>query len=156
MAETEAARTDMRRTRILIVEDNPDDEALLLRQLKKAQLDQHVMVIADGKVAVEYLNGGAAHDEQIIALFLDLNLPKISGLHILEQVRANERTRALPVIVMTSSNSPQDLERCHQLGVSCYVQKPITFATFSKAIADSFHSARVITDTTSLRMSGVE
>lgn len=146
----------MRQTRILIVEDNPDDEVLLLRQLRKAQLDQHVKVISDGKEAVEYLNSTDRHGDEILALFLDLNLPGINGLHILERVRANPRIRGLPVIVMTSSNSPEDLERCHQLGVSCYVQKPITFATFSKAIADSFQSSRVITDTTSLRMTSVE
>ena len=149
---------DMRQTRILIVEDNPDDEALLLRQLRKAQLDQHVKVISDGQQALDYVihHHNNTQGEELIALFLDLNLPKINGLRILEQVRSHERTRDLSVIVMTSSNSPEDLEKCHQFGVSCYVQKPVTFATFSKAIADSFHSSRVTTDTTSLRMTSVE
>jgi CheY-like chemotaxis protein len=128
------------KTRILIVEDNSDDEAILMRQLKKAQLDQHVKVISDGKNALEYLTDGNPASKELIAVFLDLNLPSLSGLQLLEKVRAHEPTRNLPVIVMTSSNSPTDLGKCQKLGVSCYVQKPITYATFTKAVADSFHA----------------
>jgi CheY-like chemotaxis protein len=130
---------ETQKTRILIVEDNADDEALLMHQLQKAQLHQHVKVIADGKVAVEYLTDNDSRGDELIAIFLDLNLPSMNGLHVLEKVRSHDRIRHLPVIVMTSSNSSTDLEKCRQFGVSCYVQKPITFATFAKAVADSFH-----------------
>lgn len=136
---------ETQKTRILIVEDNADDEALLMRQLQKAQLHQHVKVIADGKAAVEFLTDNDSRCDELIAVFLDLKLPSISGLHVLEKVRSHDRTRNLPVIVMTSSNAPTDLERCRQLGVSCYVQKPITFATFTKAVADSFHAPKTQT-----------
>ncbi len=128
------------KTRILIVEDNPDDEALLMRQLQKAQLDQHVRVISDGQAALDYLTDGHSAGENLVAIFLDLNLPSLSGLQLLERVKTHDGLKHLPVIVMTSSNAPSDLEKCQKLGVSCYVQKPVTFTTFTKAVADSFHS----------------
>jgi CheY-like chemotaxis protein len=151
-----SAQMDTPTARILIIEDNPDDEELLLHQLRKAHLDQHVKVISDGRSAIEYLRETGSRNEEIIALFLDLHLPIVSGLQVLEQVRLNEQTSDLPVIVVTSSNSPEDLEKCHRLGVSCYVQKPITLTTFSKAIADSFNASRSMIDPTSLRMTSVE
>ena len=125
------------KTRILIVEDNPDDEALLIRQIKKAQLDEQVKVIRDGRQALDFLMLSEA--EHLVAMFLDLKLPSLSGLHLLEKLRALSRSRHLPVIVMTSSNSPADLQKCEALGVSSYVQKPVSFTAFSKAIADTFH-----------------
>ena len=132
---------ELPKTRILIIEDNPDDEFLLLRQLRKAGLDQHVKVLADGKAAIEFIENAKAPCDDLIALFLDLKLPSMSGIHVLECVRANPRTSKLPVIVMTSSNSNEDLEKCRQLGVSSYVQKPVTFSTFTKAVADTFHTS---------------
>jgi two-component system response regulator len=128
------------KTRILIVEDNPDDEALLMHQLRKAQLHQHVKVIGDGQAAFDFLTATDSRCEELVAMFLDLQLPSMSGLDLLEKVRSHDRIANLPVIVMTSSNSPADLEKCQKLGVSCYVQKPVTFTTFSKAIAESFHA----------------
>lgn len=130
---------DAHKAHILIVEDNPDDEALLMRQLNKAGLGQHVKVIDDGKVAIDFLTAPDAPISELIAIFLDLRLPHMSGLQVLEKIRANDPTKNLPVIVMTSSNAPTDLEKCKKLGVSCYVQKPVTFTTFTKAVADSFH-----------------
>ena len=131
---------DTQKRCILIVEDNTDDEALLMRQLRKASLDKYVKVIDDGKLALAFLTEHTPSGEELIALFLDLNLPGVSGLEILEKIKSQDRTRNLPVIVMTSSNSPQDLEKCREYGVSCYVQKPVTFANFTKAVADSFHA----------------
>ena len=128
------------KTRIVIVEDNAADLALLMRHLKKAKFDKHVKVISDGKAAFEWLSGGDQPGKDLIAVFLDLSLPSISGLRVLEMIRSNEGTRHLPVIVMTGSVDPEDLNKCRQLGVSCYVQKPITVATFTKAVADIFHS----------------
>jgi two-component system response regulator len=126
-------------TRILIVEDNVDDAELLLRQLEKAQLHQQVRVIAHGGIALDYLTDAQAECENLIAVFLDLNLPDVSGLQILEGIRSSERTRHLPVILMTSSNAPSDMERCRALGVASYVNKPVSFFAFTKAVADIFH-----------------
>lgn len=125
------------KSRVLIVEDNSDDEALLLRQLTKAGFAKNVRVIHNGKHALKFLHSGE-HD--LIAVFLDLHLPEVNGLEILEKVRGHEHLKTLPVIVMTSSNHPDEIARCHRLGVNGFVQKPITFSTFSKAIADTFHS----------------
>ena len=125
------------KTRILIVEDNPDDGALLMRQLRKAQLGEQIKMIGDGRQALDFLM--LAEADHLIAIFLDLKLPTLSGLSLLEKIRTDDRRRHLPVIVMTSSNSPKDLESCKALGVSSYVQKPVTFTAFSKAVADTFH-----------------
>ena len=134
------------RTRILIIEDNPDDEILLLRQLKKAKLDEHVKVIADGARALRFLTDPTQKCENLVAVFLDLQLPTLGGINLLEAIRADERLRHLPVIVMTSSNVPEEMERCRQLGVSSYVQKPVGFSAFAKAVADSFHTRRTAAD----------
>ncbi len=128
-------------TRILIVEDNADDEILLLRQLKQSHLHQQVRVISDGGVALDYLTDAQSESEGLIAVFLDLNLPTVTGLQLLEGIRANERTRHLPVILMATSNTPDDLNRCRELGVSAFVNKPISFTAFTKAVADTFHSS---------------
>jgi CheY-like chemotaxis protein len=127
------------KTRILIIEDNPDDQDILLWQLRKAGLQQHVKMISDGKEAVEYVLRPDTRCEDIIAVFLDLKLPSLDGLRVLEEIRKGDLTRSLPVIVMTSSNKPSDLEKCQQMGVSSYVQKPVTFEVFQKVIADKFH-----------------
>jgi len=127
--------------RVLVVEDNADDRALLLRQLRKAGMADHVKFISDGKEALHFLTGGelAAEASHLIALFLDLNLPSLSGLDLLRALRQEDRFRATPVIVMTSSNNPRDLEECRRLKVANYVSKPVTFDAFSKAVADVFH-----------------
>ena len=130
------------KTRILIIEDNPDDGALLMRQLKKAQLGEQVKMIGDGRQALDFLM--LAEADHLIAIFLDLKLPNLSGLLLLQKVRADDRRKHLPVIVMTSSNSPKDLESCKELGGSSYVQKPVTFTAFSKAVADTFHRSNSI------------
>jgi two-component system response regulator len=126
--------------RILIVEDNPDDEALLMRQLKKAELAEHVKTIHDGKKALDYL----IEAQNLAAVFLDLKLPRLSGLKVLEAMRANERTANIPVIVMTSSNAPEELEVCRKLGVASFVPKPLTFTSFAKAFADNFQTRRSV------------
>ena len=123
-------------TRILIVEDNFDDGELLLRQLDKVGLGSQVRIIEDGEDALTFLQSAL---NEIVAVFLDLQLPRLSGLGILRRVRADERFRTLPVIIMTSSNNPVEIEECSRHGVAGFVQKPVTYAAFSKAIADTFH-----------------
>ena len=126
--------------RILVVEDNGDDEALLMRQLAKVQLHTQVKVINDGGAAFAYLSDENQQAEELVAVFLDLQLPIFTGEQLLEVIRSQERTRHLPVILMTSSNSPEEIERCRALGISSFVAKPITFSTFANAVADTFHA----------------
>jgi two-component system, response regulator len=128
---------------ILMIEDNPDDEALLLRQLKKAELERHIKVIHDGGKALEYLMDERFKCEDLAAIFLDLHLPTIDGLQLLEAIRSESRLEKIPVIVMTSSNAPEEMEKCRELGVSSYVNKPVTFSSFAKAFADTFQDRRV-------------
>src|SRR5277367_7100627 len=120
---------------ILMIEDNPDDEALLLRQLKKAELERHIKVIHDGGKVLEYLMDERFKCEDLAAIFLDLHLPTIDGLRLLEAIRSESRLERIPVIVMTSSNAPEEMEQCRELGVSSYVNKPVTFSSFAKAFA---------------------
>ena len=122
-----------------MIEDNGDDELLLLRMLKKARLDSHIEVVRDGQKALDHLTDHESKAEDLVAVFLDLNLPSITGLRLLAHIRSDDRLRHLPVIVMTSSNSPEDLQECQRLGVSSYVQKPLSLASFTKAIANIFH-----------------
>ena len=126
--------------RVLVIEDNPDDCELLLRQLRKSGMDSHVKFIADGREALNFLTGPQAPTpESLIAILLDLRLPSLSGLELLRLLRTRDNFRNVPVTVMTSSNDPNDLEECRKLNVVNYVSKPITFGSFSKAVADVFH-----------------
>jgi two-component system response regulator len=126
--------------RVLVVEDNADDRELLLRQLRKTGMADHVKFISDGREALSYLTPVPDPvGDELIAIFLDLNLPTLNGLELLRLLRKGERFHSTPVIVMTSSNDPEDLEECRRLKVTQYVSKPVTFSSFSKAVADVFH-----------------
>lgn len=125
--------------RILIVEDSEDDEALLMRQLAKVGLHTQVKVITDGGAAFAYLSEEKHGAEKLVAVFLDLQLPTFTGEQLLTTIRSQDRTRHLPVILMTSSNAPDEIERCRTLGISSFVAKPVTFLTFTNAVADTFH-----------------
>lgn len=113
-----------------------------MRMLKKAHLDTHVQVVRDGKAALNRLTHSEAKIEDLVAVFLDLNIPTINGLQLLGMIRANADLAHLPVVVMTSSNSPEDMEECKRLSVVSYISKPLTLSTFTKAIADIFHLPR--------------
>jgi CheY-like chemotaxis protein len=127
--------------RVIVIEDDADDRESLLRQLKKGGMADHVKFIVDGQEALDFLTGPDAPivAEELIAIFLDLKLPSLSGLELLRCLRVSTKLRNLPVIVMTSSNDPKDLDECRRLNVIGYVAKPVTFTTFSKAVADVFH-----------------
>ena len=124
---------------ILLVEDNPDDELLTLRALRKNDVTGEVVVARDGVEALDYLFGTGAHagrDTNVMPqlILLDLNLPKIDGLEVLRRLRADERTRLLPVVILTSSREQQDMLEGYGLGANSYVRKPVNFEQFVRAV----------------------
>jgi two-component system, response regulator len=124
---------------ILLVEDNPDDVALTLYAFKKNNMLNRVVVAHDGVVALEYLFGTGAYagrDPSVHPqlILLDLKLPKVDGLEVLRQLRADPRTHLTPVIVLTSSNEERDLVDSYQLGANSYIRKPVDFVQFVEAV----------------------
>jgi two-component system response regulator len=124
---------------ILLVEDNPDDEALTLRALKKNNITNGVVVARDGVEALDYLFGTGSHAGRNLnslpqVVLLDLKLPKVDGLEVLRRVRADERTKLLPVVILTSSNEEQDRLMGYGLGANSYVRKPVDFGQFIEAV----------------------
>ncbi len=123
---------------ILLVEDNPDDEALTLRALKNANVTNKIVVARDGAEALDYIFGTGACAERgpltPAIILLDIKLPKLDGLQVLERIRGDERTRLLPVVMLTSSDEERDVVRSYELGVNSYVRKPVEFDAFSEAV----------------------
>jgi two-component system response regulator len=124
---------------ILLVEDNPNDEALTLRALKKNNIKNVVVVVRDGAEALDWFLGRGAHegrDTSVLpqVVLLDLKLPKVSGLEVLRAVRGDPRTKRLPIVLLTSSKEDQDLIAGYDLGANSYVRKPVDFAEFAEAI----------------------
>ena len=124
---------------ILLVEDNPDDEALTLRALKKHHIANDVVVAHDGVEALAWLFGEGAHAGRDVAVqpqvvLLDLNMPRLSGLQVLERMRQDPRTKLVPVVVLTSSKEDDDLVKSYALGANSYVRKPVDFAEFIEAV----------------------
>ena len=122
---------------ILLVEDNPDDQQLTVRALKKNNISNEIVIAEDGVQALDYLFGtghGNQEARQRPALvLLDLKLPKVDGLEVLARLRGEERTKTIPVVVLTSSKEEQDLIRSYKLGANSYVQKPVNFLEFVEA-----------------------
>lgn len=123
---------------ILLVEDNPRDEALTLRALKKSNIVNEVVVARDGVEALDYLFGTgtyAGRDMQIMPqlILLDLKLPKVDGLQVLQKIRAKEHTKRLAVVIFTSSSEEEDLIKSYNLGANSYVRKPVEFEQFLQA-----------------------
>jgi two-component system response regulator len=119
---------------ILLVEDNPDDIALTSRALKQNNIFNELLVASDGEEALRYLlpedDSGAAP----VLILLDLNLPKLSGLDVLRRIRSEDRTRYVPVVVLTTSGEERDIAESYQLGANSYVRKPVVFESFLDAI----------------------
>jgi two-component system response regulator len=124
---------------ILLVEDNANDEALTLRSLKKANIMNQVVVVRDGAEALDYIFARGTHSTREATdlpeiVLLDLNLPKVGGLDVLRRVRAEEATKWLPVIILTSSKEERDLAAGYENGANSYVVKPVDFTQFSEAV----------------------
>ncbi len=124
---------------ILLVEDNSDDEVLTLRAFKQNNIQNTIIVARDGAEALDYLFGTGEWQGRDPALtpqvvLLDLKLPKIDGLEVLNRLRADERTRLVPVVILTSSREERDLIKGYQLGANSYVRKPVEFAAFVEAV----------------------
>ena len=119
---------------ILLVEDNPNDEILTIRGLNHSKIANTIVVARDGQEALDYLFGTGGRERVVPALvLLDINLPRINGLEVLRRIRSDERTKTLPVVVLTSSKHDQDLMESYHLGCNSYVCKPLDFDQFIKA-----------------------
>jgi two-component system response regulator len=124
---------------ILLIEDNPDDEALTLRALKKNNILNEVVVARDGVEGLDYLFGTGAYADRDVSdqpqvILLDLKLPKVDGLEVLRRIRADERTRLFPVVILTTSNQDRDVISSYQLGANSYIRKPVDFDQFMEAV----------------------
>ena len=124
---------DLQEVDILLVEDNPNDAEPTQRALRKSEIGARLIIARDGAEALEYLFSDRPKPKVI---FLDLKLPKIDGIEVLRRLREDERTRGIPVIVLTSSQEERDISECYRLGVNSYVVKPVEFDKFYRAVGD--------------------
>ncbi len=130
----------MNKKMILLVEDNADDEALALRALKKNNLANEIVVVRDGVEALDFLfsegkYAGRKPTDLPVVILLDLKLPKIDGMEVLKRIKSDDRTRRLPVVIMTSSSEEQDMVNSYNLGANSYIRKPVDFNQFTEAVA---------------------
>jgi len=124
---------------IMLVEDNPDDEELTLRALRKGNIANEVFVARDGTEALDFLFGAGRHAglkplPMPAVVLLDLKLPKLNGIDVLKRIRADPRTRLIPVVVLTSSSEDEDMIKSYQSGANSYVRKPVEFSSFANAV----------------------
>ncbi|MDZ8053590.1 MAG: response regulator [Aulosira sp. ZfuVER01] len=124
---------------ILLVEDNPDDEALAIRALRRNHISNEIVVARDGVEALDFLFGTGVHAGRDISIkptviLLDLKLPRIDGLEVLRRLRADRRTSVLPVVILTTSSEEQDLLKSYTLGCNSYIRKPVDFIQFTEAV----------------------
>ena len=120
---------------ILLVEDNPDDEALTIRAFKKNDIHHKIAVVRDGAEAVDHLLAIDRGDAPApVLILLDLKLPKVDGIEVLRQTKADPRTRMIPIVILTSSTQDKDIVESYQLGVNSYMQKPVDFQQFTESV----------------------
>jgi two-component system response regulator len=123
---------------ILLIEDNPDDEFLALRALRKNNVANEVVVARDGVEALDYLfaEGSRAGEKRLVpeVILLDLKLPKLDGLEVLRRIRTDERTRRIPTVILTTSDETIDIETSYDLGCNSYIRKPVDFEQFIEAV----------------------
>lgn len=120
---------------IMLVEDNPDDEALTVRALRRSNIANHIEILRNGQDAVDYLVSNDPDKPLPCVVILDLKLPKLDGLDVLRHIRGDSRTRLLPVVVLTSSSEEADIVESYNLGANSYVRKPVDFDDFAKAVS---------------------
>jgi two-component system, response regulator len=125
---------------IMVVEDNPDDEELTLRALRQGKVANDIVVTRDGSEALEFMFGTGKYAGRDLSrmpavILLDLKLPKLSGLDVLQRLRADERTKLIPIVVLTSSSEDEDMLRSYESGANSYVRKPIEFSAFASAVS---------------------
>ncbi len=125
---------EMSESMILLVEDDPDHEALAIRALRKANVANDIRVARDGEEALEFMRGILEGTQAVPQLvLLDLKLPKVEGLDVLRAIRASDKTALLPVVVLTSSDEERDIVASYRLGVNSYIRKPVNFTDFAEA-----------------------
>lgn len=129
---------------ILLVEDNPRDAELTLRALRRRNLGNQIAHVKDGQEAIDWIFGQGSHQGRDInqrprVILLDLKLPKVDGLAVLQAIRSDARTRLIPVVVLTSSREERDVVESYRLGVNSYIVKPVDFENFSAAVAEAGH-----------------
>jgi two-component system, response regulator len=130
---------DNQEIEILIVEDNPGDAELTIRTLKKQKLANNLIHLSDGAQALEFIFATGEYSGRNInqmpkVIFLDLKLPKVNGLEVLEKIKSDPRTKMIPVVILTSSAEDPDIKRSYELGVNSYIVKPVDFDSFSRTI----------------------
>ena len=126
---------------ILLVEDNAGDAELTIRALKKENLANKLVHLTDGAEAIDFLFGTGSFSNRKMenvprVILLDLKMPKVGGLEVLEKIKSDDRTKKIPVVVLTSSAEDRDIKRCYALGANSYIDKPVEFHNFSKTVSD--------------------
>lgn len=126
---------------ILLVEDSPEDAVLTIRALKKHNLANNLIHLSDGQEALDFIFAKGKFSDREVGdqpkvIFLDLKMPKVDGLQVLQAIKVDERTKLIPVVIMTSSKEDKDIQECYRLGANSYVVKPVGFDNFSKAVTE--------------------
>jgi len=126
---------------ILLVEDNPQDAELTLRALKRHNISNRILVVKDGAEALDFIFGTGKYSDRDLSnhpkvILLDLKLPKINGLEVLRKIKADDRTKVIPVVILTSSKEERDIVEGYRLGVNSYIVKPVEFDEFAKAVTE--------------------
>lgn len=132
---------DEKEVEILLVEDNPDDAELAIRALKKSHLANNVTHLLDGAEALDFLFASGRYAERDLnnlpkVILLDLKMPKVNGLEVLQRIKSEPRTKMIPVVILTSSAEDPDIKRSYELGANSYIVKPVEFNNFAKIISD--------------------
>ena len=126
---------------ILIIEDNITDAEMTIRALRKSNLANHVLHLKDGEEGLDYIFCRGKYSERNIencpkVILLDLKMPKVNGIEVLQEIKSDERTKSIPLVVLTSSKEDPDIKTCYKLGVNSYVVKPVVFDSFAKAVSE--------------------